>query len=413
MSFRNFNLAQPILRALQEKGYDIPTPIQAKAIPEIIRGNDVIGCAQTGTGKTAAFCIPILERLEMSRSGSGIRAVILSPTRELAMQIGDNLNFYGKHLSLRSVLVYGGVSQHSQVQQLRRGVDIIVATPGRLLDLINQGHVRLNKVEILVLDEADRMLDMGFINDIRKIIKLVPATRQTLFFSATMPAEIQSLVASILRNPVRIEITPVTSSAENVQQAVYFVERSNKRALLRHIIEEKNMQNVLVFTRTKHGADKVASDLNRSGITAESFHGNKTQGARQRALSNFKHKTTRVLVATDIAARGIDIVDLPFVVNFELPQTSDTYIHRIGRTGRAGAKGIALSFCDSEERAQLKEINRTTKRPLEIVEEHPYVSTQQEQQSQPQQHGGGGARGQRNSVKEKRRPFASFRRRRA
>lgn len=413
MSFRNFNLAQPILRALQEKGYDTPTPIQAKAIPEIIRGNDVLGCAQTGTGKTAAFCIPILERLEMSRSGSGIRAVILSPTRELAQQIGDNLSFYGKHLSLKSVLVYGGVSQHNQVQQIRRGADILVATPGRLLDLINQGHVRLNKVEILVLDEADRMLDMGFINDIRKIIKLIPATRQTLFFSATMPGEIQSLVSSILRNPVRIEITPVTSSAENVQQAVYFVERSNKRALLRHIIEEKNMQNVLVFTRTKHGADKVASDLNRSGISAESIHGNKTQGARQRALNNFKQKTTRVLVATDIAARGIDITDLPFVVNFELPQTSDTYIHRIGRTGRAGAKGIALSFCDSEEREQLKQINRITKRPLEIVEEHPYLSSGQEQPSPSQQHGG--ARGQRAtaSATPKRKSFFNFRRKRA
>jgi ATP-dependent RNA helicase RhlE len=374
MSFRNFNLAQPILRALQEKGYETPTPIQAQAIPEIIRGKDVLGCAQTGTGKTAAFCIPILERLEMSKSSSGIRAVILSPTRELAQQIGDNLTYYGKHLSLRNVLVYGGVSQYNQVQQIRKGVDIIVATPGRLLDLINQGHVRLSKVEILVLDEADRMLDMGFINDIRKIIATTPAARQTLFFSATMPSEIQQLVASILKNPVKIQIAPVTSTAENVHQSVYFVERNNKRALLRHLITEQNMENVLVFTRTKHGADKIASDLNRSGIVAESFHGNKTQGARQRALNNFKRKTTRVLVATDIAARGIDISDLPFVVNYELPQTSDTYIHRIGRTGRAGAKGSALSFVDSEERAQLRDINRITNRKIEVIEEHPYLS---------------------------------------
>jgi ATP-dependent RNA helicase RhlE len=374
MSFRNFNLAQPILRALQEKGYETPTPIQAQAIPEIIRGKDVLGCAQTGTGKTAAFCIPILERLEMSKSSSGVRAVILSPTRELAQQIGDNLTYYGKHLSLRNVLIYGGVSQYNQVQQLRKGVDIIVATPGRLLDLINQGHVRLSKVEILVLDEADRMLDMGFINDIRKIIATTPAARQTLFFSATMPSEIQTLVASILKNPVKIQIAPVTSTAENVHQSVYFVERGNKRALLRHLITEQKMENVLVFTKTKHGADKIALDLNRSGIVAESFHGNKTQGARQRALNNFKRKTTRVLVATDIAARGIDISDLPFVVNYELPQTSDTYIHRIGRTGRAGAKGSALSFVDNEERAQLRDINRITNRKIEVIEEHPYLS---------------------------------------
>jgi ATP-dependent RNA helicase RhlE len=373
MSFRNFNLTQPILRALQEKGYLTPTPIQSQAIPAVIEGKDVLGCAQTGTGKTAAFCIPILERLLKTTNTKAVRAVILSPTRELALQIGENLSFYGKHLPLRHVLLYGGVPQHSQVQQLKRGVDIIVATPGRLLDLMNQGFIKLNKTEVLVLDEADRMLDMGFINDIRKIIAATPVERQTLFFSATMPTEIQKWVTTILKNPVRIQITPVTSSAESVQQSVYYVEKGNKRALLRHIITEQNMQNVLVFTKTKHGADKIALDLNRAGILAESFHGNKSQGQRQRALSNFKRKATRVLVATDIAARGIDITDLPFVVNFELPQTSETYIHRIGRTGRAGATGIALSFCDSEERAQLKSINMMTKRPLQVIAEHPFA----------------------------------------
>jgi ATP-dependent RNA helicase RhlE len=372
MLFKDFNLCEPILKALHEKNYTTPTPIQEKAIPELIAGRDLLGCAQTGTGKTAAFCIPILQRLSAKpASVRGVRALILTPTRELAIQISDNLNFYGKNLSLKSTLIYGGVSQHQQVQQLKRGMDILVATPGRLLDLMNQGIFNLKSLEILVLDEADRMLDMGFIHDIKKIIALSPGNRQNIFFSATMPEEIQKLVASILRNPVRIKIEP-SKTEVNIHQSVYFVERESKRALLKHIITEQDMQNVLVFARTKHGADKIAKDLNRSGITAEAFHGNKSQNARQRALTNFKRNTTRVLVATDIAARGIDINNLPFVINYELPDSPETYTHRIGRTGRAGAVGSAFSLCDNEERGQLKDINRISSRKLDIIE-HPFA----------------------------------------
>lgn len=372
MSFKNFDLSESILRALHEKGYNTPTPIQQQAIPPVISGKDVIGCAQTGTGKTAAFCIPLLQRLQQRQHQKGIRALILTPTRELAAQVCDNLNLYGKYLPFRSTLIFGGVSQHTQVQQIRRGVDILVATPGRLLDLMNQGIVNLKSLEILVLDEADRMLDMGFINDIKRIIAASPSTRQNIFFSATMPDGVQKLIGSIMRNPVTIKAGEVSVSKANIHQSVYYVEKSSKRALLKHIIAEKQMQNVLVFARTKYGADKIAKDLNQSGITAEAFHGDKSQHARQRALSNFKKNSTRVLVATDIAARGIDINNLPYVINYELPDSTETYTHRIGRTGRAGATGSAFSFCDREERGYLKNINRISARSLEVVE-HPFV----------------------------------------
>ena len=386
MSFEHLNLIEPLVKALKTSGYTQATPIQEQAIPLILQQRDVLGCAQTGTGKTAAFALPIIQMLYQQRSTQkikGVRALVLAPTRELAIQVAENFGKYGKHTGIRHVAIFGGVSQYQQTQALRRGVDVLIATPGRLLDLVIQGHINLQHIEYLVLDEADRMLDMGFINDIRKILSRIPEKRQTVFFSATMPQEVQHLVNSILKNPVRIEVTPVSSTAVNIDQTVYFVEKTNKRALLQHIIREKDMENVLVFTRTKHGADKVATDLNRAGIVAEAFHGNKSQNARQRALSNFKTRTTRVLVATDIAARGIDVRDLPFVINFELPDCAETYVHRIGRTGRAGAKGEALTFCDANERDQLKDIRKISKTPIAVVEGHPYVSNVSASQPAP------------------------------
>jgi len=370
MSFQKLNICGPILNALNEKGYEQPTPIQQQAIPAILEGRDVLACAQTGTGKTASFAIPMLQRLSEKTGARGIRGLVLTPTRELAIQVSENLVQYGKHLSLRSVLVYGGVSQVGQVNQIRRGVDIIIATPGRLLDLIQQRVVNLSQLSILVMDEADRMLDMGFIRDIKKILQLVPAQCQKVLLSATMPDEIQSLVSSLLRNPVKIKVTP-EPSAVRIQQGVYYVSRGDKKALLKHVIAGQQMRNVLVFARTKHGADKIARDLSKAGIVAEAFHGNKSQGARQRALTNFKKNVTRVLVATDIAARGIDIIDLPFVINYEMPDTNETYTHRIGRTGRAGNSGIALSFCDHEEKAQLKSLNRVSPGKIEVIQ-HPF-----------------------------------------
>jgi len=377
LSFEKLNLIEPLLKALKSSGYSAPTPIQEQAIPAILAQKDLLGCAQTGTGKTAAFALPIIQLLFQQRAAQkvkGIRALVLAPTRELAIQVADNFGKYGKHTGVRHTAIFGGVSQHQQTQILRRGVDVLIATPGRLLDLIIQGHISLAHIQFLVLDEADRMLDMGFINDIRKILSRIPQTRQTVFFSATMPDEVQHLVNSILRDPVRIEVTPVSSTGVNIDQSVYFVEKSNKRALLQHVIEDRAMENVLVFTRTKHGADKVTKDLVRAGIAAEAIHGNKSQNARQRALNNFKLRTTRVLVATDIAARGIDVRDLPFVINFELPDCAETYVHRIGRTGRAGAKGEALTFCDSEERDQLKDIRKISKGTINVVDAHPFVS---------------------------------------
>jgi len=375
MSFQHLNLSAPILKALEEKGYTVPTPIQTQAIPEILKGRDLLGSAQTGTGKTAAFCLPIIEQLSKQKT-KGLKALVLTPTRELALQIAENFHYYSKHLQLKHAVIFGGVPQGAQVQKLKQGVEVVIATPGRLLDLMNQGFVDLRGLQTLVLDEADRMLDMGFVQDIKRIIARLPVQRQTIFFSATMPVEIKDLVASILRNPVKVEVAPVSSASESVYQSVYFVERTNKRALLQHVIREKDMENVLVFTRTKHGADKVAKELNRSGIMAEAIHGNKSQGARQRALANFKNKITRVLVATDLAARGIDVTDLPYVINFELPEVPETYVHRIGRTGRAGASGIALSFCDVEEKDYLKGIYKISKSSIEVVQDHPFVSVQ-------------------------------------
>jgi ATP-dependent RNA helicase RhlE len=383
MSFQKLNLSEPLVKALEAKGYVNPTPIQSQAIPEILNGRDLLGTAQTGTGKTAAFCLPIIEKLKGQTPTKGIKALVLAPTRELALQVDESLTQYSKFANIRHAVIFGGVNQNPQVQKLRQGVEVVVATPGRLLDLMNQGFVDLSKLQMLVLDEADRMLDMGFINDIRKIIARTPSTRQTIFFSATMPDEIKDLVASILKNPVRVAVAPVSSTAEAIQQSVYFVDRTQKRALLQHVIREKEMENVLVFTRTKRGADRVAQDLNKAGIMAEAIHGNKSQGARQKALSNFKKRTTRVLVATDIAARGIDVVDLPFVINFELPETPETYVHRIGRTGRAGALGVALSFCDSEERGYLKDIHKVSKAAIAVVESHPYLSVVSEQRVSP------------------------------
>jgi ATP-dependent RNA helicase RhlE len=370
MSFTKFGLSEAILKALKEKGYNNPTPVQEQAMPHILSGKDVLACAQTGTGKTAAFCIPVLQRLSQDKPSNTIRALILTPTRELAIQVSDSLKLYGKNLRIRSAVVFGGVSQSDQVRQIRSGAEVVIATPGRLMDLMDQGIINLKNLQILVLDEADRMLDMGFMNDIKKIIRVIPAERQNIFFSATMPEEIQKLVSSILRDPVRIRIA-AEKAESRIQQSVYFVHRESKRALLKHLISERQMQNVLVFARTKHGADKIAKDLTRSGISAEAFHGDKSQNARQQALSNFKRRATRVLVATDIAARGIDISDLPFVINYELPDSAETYTHRIGRTGRAGATGSALSLCDQEERGQLKNINRISSGKMEVIE-HPF-----------------------------------------
>jgi len=383
MSFKDLNLIEPIARALNEQGYEQPTPIQVQAIPIVLQGKDLLGCAQTGTGKTAAFSIPILQQLYGKGGARGVKALILTPTRELAVQIGESITAIGKHTKLKHTVIFGGVSQFHQVNDLRRGVDIVVATPGRLLDLMNQGLISLARLQILVFDEADRMLDMGFIHDIKRILTRVPSERQTLFFSATMPTEIQSLAFSILQNPVRVEVTPVSSTSENVNQAVYYVEKPDKKALLQHLIREKEMPHVLVFTRTKHGADRVANDLIKSGITAEAIHGNKSQGARQRALNNFKSRSTRVLVATDIAARGIDVSELPFVINYELPDTPETYVHRIGRTGRAGAKGTAFSFCGTDEREMLRDINRLAKKAIPVIEEHPFLSAGMPAVAQP------------------------------
>lgn len=372
MTFKKFQLCEPILRALHEKGYVQPTSIQNDAIPHIMSQKDIIGTAQTGTGKTAAFCIPILQLLHQKPFKRGIKALILAPTRELAAQVQDNLNFYGKHIKLRNAVVFGGVSQHPQVQKIRLGVDILVATPGRLLDLMQQGIVHLDKLEILVLDEADRMLDMGFIHDIKKIIAAAPARRQNIFFSATMPEEAQRLTNSFMRDPVKIHVRETKETKIDILHYVYHVNKSSKRALLKHIISEKDMKNVLVFSRTKHGANRITKDLNKSGISAEAIHGDKSQNARQRALHNFKRNSTRVLVATDIAARGIDIKFLPYVINYELPESPETYTHRIGRTGRAGASGSAFSLCDVTERSYLKNIHRKTTHKLSNLE-HPFL----------------------------------------
>lgn len=379
MTFEKLNLIEPILRALTKEGYTTPTPIQQQAIPVLLERRDLLGCAQTGTGKTAAFAIPILQLLhqdELYKKGpDGIKALILTPTRELAAQIGESFESYGRFLRMRHTVIFGGVGQKPQTDALRSGVDILIATPGRLLDLMDQGFIRFNALKFFVLDEADRMLDMGFIHDVKKVIARLPKQRQTLLFSATMPSEIATLAHSILMNPARVEVTPVSSTAETVKQEMYFVEKNDKRKLLLHLLQESpTIESALVFTRTKHGADRVARDLSRAGVHAEAIHGNKSQNARVKALSNFKSGKTRVLVATDIAARGIDIDDLSHVINFELPNVPETYVHRIGRTGRAGANGTAISFCDMEERAFLKDIQKLIARSVPVVENHPYPS---------------------------------------
>src|SRR6201747_2551456 len=381
MSFENLKLIEPILRALKTEGYTTPTPIQEQSIPIILQHKDLLGCAQTGTGKTAAFAIPILQLLYNDRlqhkEQKTIKALILTPTRELAIQIDESFAAYGRHTGLKHLVIFGGVSQNPQTEALRRGVDILVATPGRLLDLMNQLFVSLEHIKMLVLDEADRMLDMGFVHDVKKIIAKIPAKRQTLFFSATMPNEIQQLANTILTKPEKVEVTPVSSTADTIQQTLYYVEKNDKKSLLIHLLKDKAIKTALVFTRTKHGADKVVKDLTRVGITAEAIHGNKSQNARQRALSNFKNRTTRVLIATDIAARGIDIDELTHVTNYELPNIPETYVHRIGRTGRAGLNGIALSFCDSDERDELKQIQKLIGLQIPIEEAHPYPMSPQ------------------------------------
>ena len=378
MNFKELHLIAPILKALEGEGYTSPTPIQEQAIPDVLKGKDLLGCAQTGTGKTAAFAIPILQNLFLHRNhdlpNDDIKALILTPTRELAIQIDESFAAYGKYTGIRHTVIFGGVSQYHQVSTLRKGIDILIATPGRLLDLMSQRLVSLQHIKMFVLDEADRMLDMGFINDVKKVIARLPQKRQTLFFSATMPPEISRLSQSILTNPVRVEVTPVSSTAEKVDQSIYLVEKNDKKQLLIHLLKNGDIQNALVFTRTKHGADKIAKELYRAKISADAIHGNKTQSARQKALTNFKNGTIRVLVATDIAARGIDVDDLSHVINFELPNIPETYVHRIGRTGRAGASGKALSFCDLEEREFLRDIHKLIDQTIPVVEDHPFAS---------------------------------------
>jgi ATP-dependent RNA helicase RhlE len=376
MTFENLNLIEPILRAVKIEGYTEPTPIQEQAIPVLLEGRDLIGCAQTGTGKTAAFAIPILQLLTNKQTPvtgkRSIAALIVTPTRELAMQINDSFSAYGKFTGLKHCVIFGGVSQNAQTNALKNGVDILVATPGRLLDLIDQKFVSLQNLRFFVLDEADRMLDMGFIHDVKKIISKLPAKRQSLFFSATMPAEIQKLAATILTRPVKVDIIPVIATTNLIKQSLYFVDKPDKSHLLIHLLQDKSITTALVFTRTKHGADKVSRALVKAGIKAAAIHGNKSQGARQTALNDFKNKKTRVLVATDIASRGIDVEQLSHVINYEIPNIPETYIHRIGRTGRAGVDGVALSFCDMEENAYLKDIYKLISKPIPIIEDHPF-----------------------------------------
>ena len=373
MTFQALGLCAPILTALKEQGYESPSPIQEQAIPPALAGRDVLGCAQTGTGKTCAFAAPILQRLNSSRrEAHALRALILTPTRELAIQIGESFSAYGKHLPLRSAVIFGGVGQNPQVEALGRGVDILVATPGRLMDLYQQGFVQLDKLEIFVLDEADRMLDMGFIHDVKKILKWLPKKKQTMLFSATMPPEIAELVDSLLHDPVRVAVDPVSSPVEAIDQSVYFVDKNNKTKLLAHLIRQLSVKNALVFTRTKHGANKVARDLAKAGISAAAIHGNKSQTARQQALADFKAGKIQCLVATDIAARGLDIEELSHVFNYNLPEVPETYVHRIGRTGRAGREGTAVSFCDFGEKPLLKDIEKLLGRSVPVVEVHPY-----------------------------------------
>jgi ATP-dependent RNA helicase RhlE len=374
MDFQSLQIIEPIQKALKEEGYSNPTPIQQQSIPIVLKGTDLMGCAQTGTGKTAAFAIPILQLLHQNKKEGkrNVRALIVTPTRELAIQIGESFDVYGKHLPIRNAVIFGGVKQHSQTNELKNGTDILIATPGRLLDLIQQGFISLKDVEIFVLDEADRMLDMGFVHDVKKLIVLLPKVRQSLFFSATMPNDIIKLANSILHHPEKVEVAPISSTADTIQQKLYYVDKGNKNALLMDILNNKEIKTALVFTRTKHGADKVVKTLRRYDVTAEAIHGNKSQNARQLALSNFKSQKTRILVATDIAARGIDVDNLQFVINYEIPNIPETYVHRIGRTGRAGAEGTAISFCDAIEKEYIRDIEKLIHRSIPVVEDHNF-----------------------------------------
>lgn len=374
--FNQLAIIDPILKALEAEGYTHPTPIQEQAIPIVLQQKDLLGCAQTGTGKTAAFAIPMLQLLSARPPGRGpkkIQALILTPTRELAIQIGESFSAYGRNLKVSNLVIFGGVPQGPQVKALRNGIDVLIATPGRLLDLMGQGYVSLSDINIFVLDEADRMLDMGFIHDVKKVVLKLPVKRQTLFFSATMPPEIQKLANTILVKPEKVEVTPASTTAETITQSLYFVDQKEKKKLLIHILQDKKIDRVLVFTRTKHGADRLVKDLQKANISAEAIHGNKSQNARQRALSNFKNGNTRVLIATDIAARGIDIDDLAYVINYELGDVPETYVHRIGRTGRAGNSGIAIAFCDVEEMDNLKSIQKLIGFKIPVVEVHPFL----------------------------------------
>jgi ATP-dependent RNA helicase RhlE len=383
MTFESLGLIEPLLRALEQEGYHTPTPIQEKSIPLILLRRDILGCAQTGTGKTAAFALPVLQLMCGQRDGNAsrnrtIKALILTPTRELALQISESFTTYGRHTGLRNTVIFGGVSQKPQTDALRQGTDILVATPGRLIDLLQQGFVKLDQIQYFILDEADRMLDMGFVHDVKRVIARLPARRQSLFFSATMAPEILTLASAILSNPEEVAVAPVSSTADTVQQSVYFVDKSDKKRLLVHLLRDRSITSMLVFMRTKHAANRVVKDLELAGIPAEAIHGNKSQVARQRALSNFKSRQTRVLVATDIAARGIDIDELSHVLNYELPNIPETYVHRIGRTGRAGASGIAFSFCENEERAYLRDIQKLIGKQIPVTTGHPFELADQE-----------------------------------
>lgn len=376
MQFKELNIMPSIIKALENENYEIPTPIQEEAIPVVLSGKDLLGCAQTGTGKTAAFAIPTLQILSEEKiprwEKQNIRALVVTPTRELAIQIYESFNTYGKFLDLKTCVVFGGVSQKPQETSLRQGVDILVATPGRLLDLMDQKIVNIEHIKILVLDEADRMLDMGFIHDIKKIIAKTPTDKQTLFFSATMPPDIAKLAGKILKSPVKIEVTPASTTVDLIEQYLYYVDKGNKKDLLLHILKNEKIDSTLVFTRTKHGADRIVKQLSRSKVVAQAIHGDKSQGARQKALNDFKNKRLQVLIATDIAARGIDIDELSHVINYDLPDVPETYVHRIGRTGRAGLGGVAISFCDFDEKEQLADIEKLIGKKLTEVKEHPY-----------------------------------------
>lgn len=396
MLFENLDIIEPILKAVKEEGYTNPTPIQEKSIPHLIKGRDMLGCAQTGTGKTASFAIPVLQNIFNEGNENGtkkIKALILAPTRELAIQIEESFTAYGKHLNIKNLVIFGGVPQNPQTRALKQGVDVLIATPGRLIDLVNQKFIDLQNVKYFVLDEADRMLDMGMINDVKKIIAKLPKVRQNMLFSATMPKEVSKLVDSILKDPVKVEVAPVSSTVDRIDQSVYFVSKKNKKSLLIHILKDESIESVLVFSRTKRGANVITRELVASGIEAQAIHGDKSQNQRQLALNNFKEGKIRVLVATDIAARGIDVDELSHVVNFDLPEVPETYVHRIGRTGRAGQSGTAIAFCCEEEKELLRYIEKLIVKKVNVILEHPYPITELEAAYEKQETAKKNARG--------------------